>query len=56
VGAREAHPALTEKIVVEIIARLDDLWSNHAPLSEFKLHSMNWRLHGDVGKLLANEL
>ena len=55
--AREAHPALTDKIDVEIIARLDDLWSNHAPLPEFQAALDELvRLHGDVGKLFANEL
>jgi hypothetical protein len=34
--AREAHPALAERIDVEIFSRLNDLWGNHAPLSEFQ--------------------
>ena len=55
--AREAHPALADKIDVESIARLDELWSNHAPLPEFRAALDELvRLHGDVGKLFANEL
>ena len=54
--AREAHPALTNKIDVQIIARLDDLWGR-APLAEFQAALDELvRLHGDVGKLFANEL
>jgi hypothetical protein len=55
--ARAAHPALTDRIDVEIMARLDALWSNHAPLAEFQAALDELvRLHRDAGKLFANEL
>jgi hypothetical protein len=54
--AREAHPALTEQIDVEIISRLNELWGDHAPLAEFQAALDELvRLHGNVGKLFANE-
>jgi hypothetical protein len=54
--ARAAHPALTDKIDVEIIARLDALWANHASPAEFQAALDELvRLHRDVGKLFAKE-
>jgi len=54
--AREAHPALTDRIDVEIVASVNALWSNHAPLAEFQAALDELvRLHRDVGKLFANE-
>jgi hypothetical protein len=55
--AREAHPALTDKIDVELLARLDDMWNMQAPLPEFQavldeLVSM----HSEVGRLFAAEV
>jgi hypothetical protein len=55
--AREAHPALTDKIDAELIPRLNDLWGIHAPLPEFQAALDELvRLHEDVGELFATEL
>ena len=54
--ARDAQPALTEKIDVSIIARLDALWANQAPLAEFQAALDELvSLHRDVGALFAKE-
>jgi hypothetical protein len=55
--AREAHPALADRIDLEIVSRLNDLWSNYTPLPEFQAALDELvRLHVDVGKLFADEL
>ena len=52
--AREVHPALTDKIDVALIARLNHLWSIHAPLPEFQAALDELvRLHSEVGRLFA---
>ena len=55
--AREAHPALTDKIDMEILSRLNDLWSNHAPLHEFQaVLDELVRVHSEVGSLFVEEV
>jgi hypothetical protein len=52
--AREAHPALTDHIDVELFQRLNDLWNNHAPLEEFEAAlSELVEVHRRVGSLFA---
>src|SRR5262245_53803078 len=34
--AREVHPTVADKIDVELMTRLNELWRNHAPLDEFQ--------------------
>jgi hypothetical protein len=55
--AREAHPALTDKIDVELLAQLNQLWANQAPLSEFQVALDELvRLHREVGGLFEQRV
>jgi|SRR6516165_6169135 len=55
--ARQAHPALTDRIDVELIGRLGELYGNHARLPDFEAALEELvHLHEAVGKLFATEL
>jgi hypothetical protein len=55
--AREAHPALSDKIDVELVAQLNQLWANQAPLSEFQVALDELvRMHSEIGRLFAAEV
>jgi hypothetical protein len=55
--AREAHPAMAEKIDAEILTRLNEIWRNHAPLPEFQgaLDDLV-RAHCQIGNAFAAEV
>lgn len=55
--AREAHPALTDKIDVELLARLDGLWNSHAPIPDFESALQELvSVHAEVGKLFKEHV
>lgn len=55
--AREAHPTLTDKIDVALIARLSHLWSIHAPLPEFQAALDELVLaHSEVGRVFTEKV
>ena len=55
VGTR-GTPGTTDKIDVELFARLDDLWNDHAPLPDFEATLEELvSAHAEVGRLFREQ-
>ena len=55
--ARAAHPTLTNKIDVELVPQLSDLWNNHAPLADFEAALAGLvSVHEEAGRLFREQV